>query len=297
MVLGVRYEPDWVCAMVSRGAGWCCSALVVLGLTGPVAARAQVDAPTSFDANIPYAHYYGTGTYRLGDQRVYALSLRARFPLGAFTPERVGFNIRASGMVAWQQIPVTDSLRATLPFFTIVPGMGLDIPIGRRVVLQPFLDAGVVRDVEFDTWLALGTVGTEVEWVFPWKRFEIGIEPTLGYSRTFSSDELARDELLAAYLMLDVRHGLGFRLAGEQADLGGYVLYSGFWGDTDLSGTVSTTVEIERQIEFGVSFGTNPRPKIWFLRLPRVSVGYRFGKELRGLRISFSDRRLRLPPR
>jgi hypothetical protein len=156
---------------------------------------------------------------------------------------------------------------------------------------------GVVRDVNFDTWMGLGAIGTELEWVFPLNRFEIGVEPTVGYSRTFSSDPLVEDELFAGFLMLDIRHPLDFRMLGEQADLGVYGLYSNFWGDTDLDATTSNTVEIERQLEFGVSFGLNPRPKILMFRVPRLSVGYRFGKEFKGLRITLSERRLRLPPR
>ena len=36
-----------------------------------------------------------------------------------------------------------------------------------------------------------------------------------------------------------------------------------------------------------ISFGSTPRPKIWKFQIPRLLIGYRFGENLRGVRIKF----------
>ncbi len=269
--------------------------VLVVAAALPRQVAAQAERP-SFDVNVPYAHYYGTGSYRFGDERVLALSLRGELALRAFTPERVGVSFRASGLVAWQHVGISDTLDATVQVLTLVPGLGLDIPLGRTVVLRPFLDLGAVRDVAAQSWFTLGTIGAGLEWVQPWEQqLEIGVEPAIGYSRTFSSDPRADDDLLVAGVALDARRRVGLRVFGEAADLGGYIKLIGFWGDTDLSAAPDEPQEIERQIEFGVSFGTHPRPKIWLFRLPRLWMGFRFGTGFSGLRIGFGDRRLRIP--
>lgn len=281
---------------LSRAASVRCSGALVLAAALPRAAVAQVEPPSSFDVNVPYAHYYGTGVYRFRNERVFALSLRAEPSLRAFGPQRVGIVMRISGLAAWQQVEVADTSRVTVRILSFVPGLGLDIPLGRWVVLRPFVDAGGVRDVNRDRWLALGTIGTGLEWVRAWRRFEIGVVPVVGYSRTFAGDPQADDDLFLAGVTLDARRRAGFRVLGEEADVGAYVLLGGFWGDTDLSADRGQTVEIGRQFELGLSIGTYPRPKIWLFRLPRLWLGLRFGNDFTGLRISFGERRLRYPP-
>lgn len=273
----------------------CAWPVVVLLVSGAPAAAGQV-SPDSIDINIPYAHYYGTGVYWVGEQRVYILGLRGRVQVHDFGPQRIGVAIRAAGTMVWQQVARGDSSWMTYPLITLTPGIELAVPIGSRALLRPFADAGIARHVEAAQWLGLGAFGMGLEWVFPWKRMEIGVEPRAAYGRSFASDPLFDDEILAAILQMDLRHPVPLRIAGAASDVGPYVLVARFWGDLDLDPT-SRVADVDRHVELGVSFGTNPSPKVWLFRLPRVRVGYRFGPNFRGLRIGFSDRRLRLPPR
>lgn len=259
-------------------------------------ASAQTTSADTVGLNIPWLHHYGTGTYELDDRRVFMLAIRAQPTILPFTDRPFGISLRLAGGLGWHGTEIPDA-QSTIRFFTFVPGVSFDILAAERLLLRPYVDFGFGRIATANEWLGIGGVGILSEWLFPWRRFELALEPEVQYTLTASKERLPDNELFMAALRVDLRHPLWFTWMGAQTDLGGYVEVAGAWGATDIDPSISQTVELRRHLELGVSFGQNPRPKIWLFRVPRFTVAFRFASDFRGLRLSFGDRKLRLPPR
>ena len=248
--------------------------------------------------NIPYINYYGLGAFRVGENRVAVLQIRVSPGLQSYENNRFGLKLRLAAWTTVLNFKLTQETPAE-NFFQVafVPGIEALFPVfKRRALVRPFFDVGFIRDYEFKSNAMLVGMGVVTEFIMPWRRFEIGIEPLAGYSFSNSREELLEDGLTVLGLKLDLRHALGFRLFGNVADGGVFINGNLLWGDNVPNLGLDETFNFDRQLEVGVSFGTNPRKKIVVVRLPRLSIGYRFGKDFRGIRISFGDRNLRLSP-
>ncbi len=70
-------------------------------------------------------------------------------------------------------------------------------------------------------------------------------------------------------------------------------MYGGIYGETgyflnslDFISVGGTPTDAQSAFEVGVTLGFyDTRPKIWFIRIPRISVGYRFRGDISGIRI------------
>ena len=184
-----------------------------------------------------------------------------------------------------------------IPFVTLVPGLEVRLRLSDRALLMPFVDVGVAWTTRTKDATALTSVGIRGEFLFPAGRFELALQPHVLVSEAWARDDFFGDGLFLTSLTADVRHPLWFTLGGSQTDIGVYGTVGRYWGDTDIKVGEAQIIELRREVEFGLSIGQNPRTRIWFLRVPRLSLGFRISNDLTGFRVGFGDRILRLPPR
>jgi hypothetical protein len=270
---------------------------LVAALTGSVTGPSRVDAQAAAltDINLPYLHYFGFGVFRVGDQEIWALRGRVTPVLRHHEEGRLGIAPRLSGSIAGLRAEsITEELR-TAALGSAAVGIELRIPLTERSLVRTYADLGMGFDFESDRDAVLGLVGVLGEFVFPWHGWELGLQPGFDLSGASSSVDDLDDRLAALQLKADARHYLGFHIFGNRAQLGGYLDLARFFGDTDLNATTGGTSFVNNQLEVGVTFGTHPRPKILLFR-PLLNVGFRWGENLRGIRIGLGDRLTRLPP-
>ena len=267
--------------------------VVLLAAAVPVQAKAQAGALS--ELNLPYLHYFGFGAFRVGEAKVWALRARATPSILDYKPRRVGLALRLSGSLIGIQtgdlIPEVGSIGVA----TAAMGVEARVNVSPRSLLRVYGDVGVAFDTKSDTTAAIGSIGALWEFVFPWKEWEFGMQPTADFVWSTTTAERFNDRLIGLQLKVDARHYLGFHILGNRAQLGGYVDVGHFNGDTDLGSPGTRSDFGDNQIELGVIFGTHPRPVFWFLK-PLLSVGLRWGSNFRGIRIGLGDRLTRLPP-
>ena len=96
---------------------------------------------------------------------------------------------------------------------------------------------------------------------------------------------------------MDARYPLGFTIGGSTPDVGGYFEPGFFPNGLSFTNSDGSRTSIQKQYEVGITLGFRDlAPKIWFFRVPRLGVGYRYGDGLTGLQIRIGgDRVTRLP--
>jgi hypothetical protein len=87
-------------------------------------------------------------------------------------------------------------------------------------------------------------------------------------------------------LGFDARHPLPFTIGGSQGDLSLYCIRRQYV-DAFIARDEGNSLEIQYTNELGFTFGTTPRVKLWFIKLPRIGIGYRFGPNVSGFRLNF----------
>ncbi len=71
----------------------------------------------------------------------------------------------------------------------------------------------------------------------------------------------------------------------SQPTVGAYGYAGWFFVPLEFTSQNRVTQDINAVFELGVRFGFQQRPKIWFIRIPSLRIGYAFGDGLQGLRI------------
>ena len=219
------------------------------------------------------------------------------------TPElegrTLGIRLRLTAIVGLAQFDdIADFDVNSVDLGAVLPGIELLFSTGQRSVLRPYVDLGWAASSSGGTTLFFGEIGLRTEFVFPWKRWELGLEPRLKAGYSFTDIENADLDSSTISAKMDARYPLGFTIRGQTPDVGLYLEPS--WHPNPISFTTTTGVEeaVHAQLEVGATLGFRYlAPMLCGLfRWPRLGIGYRFGGGTSGLRIRIGgDRVVRLP--
>jgi hypothetical protein len=69
--------------------------------------------------------------------------------------------------------------------------------------------------------------------------------------------------------------------AEEQSYAGVYFIRRQ-WVGASIARKGLDSIEMRFNNEFGLSFGADPKIKLWFITLPRIGIGYRWGPHVNG---------------
>lgn len=180
----------------------------------------------------------------------------------------------------------------------IFPGIELLFKTGRRSMLRPYLDVGWAATSSSQTTLVFGELGLRTEFVFPWKRWELGLEPRLKGGYSFTDIENADLGHVTISAKMDARYPLGFTIRGQTPDIGVYFEPSWFPNEISFPTSGGEQKSVTAQYEVGATLGFRfLAPMLCGLfRWPRLGIGWQFGDGTDGWRIRIGgDRVTRLP--
>ena len=265
--------------------------------------RAQVVDPSSLEGqidNFAFLHYYGTGTYQVGEQRVIVVKAPPIITIKPMTNEEIGWMIRTAGVLAVEDF--FDFLQPDLSkhrLFSVSAGVQMNMPVARYVAIKPYFDLGFGsdRDLEFES-LIVGA-GIESEIIFLPGRWRLALEPLLriAVSRRFPELEVGGD--YSEFILRGVaRYPLPFEMLDGQPDAGVYVSAGHLFDSLTFVSEEGEFVPLRAIYEVGAIFGFQwPLPSIGPFQVPSFSVGFQFGQDFRGFTIGVGgDWLTPLPP-
>lgn len=210
-----------------------------------------------------------------------------------------GVRLRLTGVIGFAQFDsISEFDINSVDLGAILPGVELLFKTGERSILRPYLDVGWGSTSSTETTLVYGELGLRTEFVWGWRRWELGLEPRLkgGYAFTdIDNIDLAHITISAK---MDARYPLGFQIGGQTPDVGVYVQPSWYPNDIVALDSGGEQKSITSQFEVGATAGFRfLAPMLCGLfRMPRLGLGYRFGDGTGGWTIKIGgDRVIRLP--
>jgi hypothetical protein len=165
--------------------------------------------------------------------------------------------------------------------FSVVPGFELDYLFDDWHVI-PYLRAGFsVASSSVDGWLY--GAGVRAERRADYHGWDSFVRSELAYAGVRYRNDTPNDRFLRLRQAFDLTRGVGWRVRGRELEFGVYSVW-------DLIADPPTAPMAEAreqpvQAEFGITFASRPRLKIWRFDAPRLGLGYRFAGELSGWRL------------
>jgi hypothetical protein len=236
----------------------------------------------------PFAFGDAGGDPAIPGTDVYDLRIPMGFTLIKPDDEKWGLRLRLVAYAGIYDFTIEEAVDLDLRFqsFAATPGVEFLVPVGGGWILKPFAEIGYGRD--FDNALDFGvwSVGMRTIVTWPVKNFHLSFGTKVQYLSTFTSDIAFDDDYGEIRLGFDARHPLPFTIGGNQGDISGYYIRRQYV-DAFIERDKGDPLEIRHTNEVGFTFGTTPKVKLWFFRLPRIGLGYRWGPNVRGVRLNF----------
>jgi hypothetical protein len=236
----------------------------------------------------PFALGFTGGESALSDTEVYDLRIPASFKIFSANDDDWGLRLRIVLYAGVYDFTFEDAIDLDLRFQSLAatPGVEFLVPVGKGWILKPFAEIGYGHDFENDLGFGVWSVGMRTIATWPVKRWKLSFGTKFQYLSNFISDSAVADQFGEIRLGFDARHPLSFTITGNQADLSGYYIRRQYI-DAFIDNELPDPLEIQYTSEFGFTFGTEPRTKLWFFQLPRIGLGYRWGPNIKGIRLNF----------
>jgi hypothetical protein len=108
------------------------------------------------------------------------------------------------------------------------------------------------------------------------------------YGSRYAYDGLNPSDFAAVSIEATSKHYLGFSLGKYKFVIHPYGKYGYYFESLLLETPEGDPLSVRNETEIGAKIQTDPRWKIWKLKMPRIKVSYTFGDGVQGLKIKFS---------
>jgi len=260
---------------------------MILLLVGQIHAQGGGGGPST-PAVHPFAFALGSGDSAASETKVYDIRIPMYFTLIPLEDRPWGLRLKMTVFAGVYRFTAEEAIDLNLRFQSLAatPGVEFLVPAGKGWLLKPFTEIGYAYDFDQDLGFGVWSVGMRTLVTWPIGKIDLSFGTKAQYLSTFTSDLDLADEFGEVRLGLDARHPLGFTISGSGANLSLYFIHRQYI-DAIIKREEGNPLEIKQTNELGFTFGTTPKVKLWFFRLPRIGLGYRWGQNIRGLRLNF----------
>jgi hypothetical protein len=261
------------------------AALCCVSFTSPLLAAEQVEDAVS-TINHAFATELGTGVYDMGGRSIFVLRLTPQHVLREPTEGHPGIRLVAPIAAGSFDFNPFNELEPEIPrrvdSFSITPGIEFDFPQGGDWMLSHWARVGgSFSEAEADG-LLFG-VGSRLTWTGERGGLSISRRHEAAVVNVHYRDGVDDDLFLRVRHAIDVRKTLG-RVTPTRRFMPGFYTIVDLVPDppdAPLEAGHQTVV----QLEMGLTFNTEPRPRIGPWRWPRLGFGYRLAGDFSGWRI------------
>jgi hypothetical protein len=264
------------------------SALAIcLLLVGRIHAQDGGDG-SSTPAVHPFAFALGSGDSAASETKVYDLRIPMYFTLIPVEDRPWGLRLKVTAFAGVYKFTVDEAIDLNLRFQSLAatPGVEFLVPVGGGWILKPFTEIGYAYDFDDELGFGVWSVGMRTLVTWPIGKIDLSFGTKVQYFSTFTSNLSLADDFGEVRLGLNASHPLPFTIDGNQSNLSLYFIRRQYI-DAFIARDEGDPLEIQYSNELGFAFDTTPKVKLWFFKLPRIGIGYRWGQNIRGLRLNF----------
>lgn len=228
-----------------------------------------------------FATDLGSGIYDLDGRTLQIYQFWYRKNLREATPDRFGVRFELPVTFGFFDFKPIDVLSHGIPTrvdsFSVVPGLALDYIVGDDWHVMPYARAGFsVASSSVDGWLF--GAGLRVERTTDFHGWDSFVRTDLAFAGANYRADIPNDSFARLRQGFDLRRGLGWKIREREVELGIYSIF-----DVVLDSPAEPLSQDDGsviQAEFGFTFSTRPRFRIWRWDAPRLGFGYRLAGEL-----------------
>ena len=254
--------------------------------TTPPTPQTREDAAVGKSINYVFATDLGSGVYELDGRSLQIYRFTWRRELRETLPEQMGVRFVlpiTAGFFDFSPVDVISHGPPTrVDSFSVVPGIELDFALEDDWHVIPYVRAGFsVASSSVDGWLY--GAGVRAERRADYHGWDSLVRSELAFAGVRYRRDTPNDRFVRLRQAFDLTRGVGWRARGRELEVGIYSIWDVI-ADPPTA-PVAGAREEPVQAEFGVTFASRPRIRIWRFDAPRLGFGYRFAGELSAWRL------------
>jgi hypothetical protein len=239
--------------------------------------------------NFAYAVVFGTGVYKVQDQKAFVFRVPFSYQLREPSSERPGMKILLPALAGYYDYDYDKILEGDLPgdaaTLSFVPGLELEYVMSERWRLKPYGQFGFGRDLKNDenAWIYVG--GVKSHYRIPYEgrfRFALG---SAGIFTGYDPDDGSNQSLGVLGLGLDAVYPWNISLFGKRTNLANYLIYYWYLDSPGFEQVDDQTKSVNGELEWGVALGFEEPPKLLGFEFERIGLGFRYGSDIKGIRL------------
>jgi hypothetical protein len=238
--------------------------------------------------NHAFATELGTGVYDLGGQSIFVLRVTPRHVLREATAERSGIRLVAPIAAGSFDFNPFEGVGAEVPdridSFSLMPGVEFDFVKPDGWTLTPWVRAGASFSDGHSDGLLFG-VGTRLSWSGEIDGIIVDRLHELVLASVDYHGDISGDRFMRLRNAVDLRASTLRLTPSRRLQAGVYVIADIVTDPPEAPLDVGE--QSMMQVELGVTFNAEPRPRIGKWRWPRLGFGYRMAGDFSGWRIVF----------
>ena len=241
-------------------------------------------------ANFSFASQLGAGVYGIDGRTVQIYRVPFEWELRPPTTERVGWDLTLPVTLGFFGYRVRDVVEADLPkhvdTYSFMPGIEASKLFGPRWRLAAFAELGVANVPTDSSANLIYGGGGRARYLFPLGDFHLRYACEVLYAGS-QVDQHADDTMVRVTNGIDALRPSRMSVRGEVVDYGPYAMNE--WFPKRPNAPVNSTGPpmSALQWEVGMTIGTVQPAYLWSIPLPRIGLGYRFGRDLSAVRLVF----------
>ena len=260
--------------------------LLAMGAYAQAPGETREDEAVGASINYVFATDLGTGVYDLGGRSLQIYRYTWRKELRETTDDQLGLRFVVpvtAGFFDFHPIDVISSGPPTrVDSFSVVPGIQVDYLLPGDWHLIPYVRTGFsVASSSVDGWLY--GAGVRVERHADYRGWDGFKRSDLAYAGVKYRHDAPGDQFLRFRQGFDFTRGAGWSARGRELEVGLYAIVD-LIADPPTA-PVADGEDAPVQFEFGFTFASRPRVKIWKFDAPRLGLGYRVAGELSAWRV------------
>jgi len=237
-----------------------------------------------------FATQMGSGLYSTQQQTTQIYRVNACIGLLSPLRHHWGINLRLPLAIGFFDYDPFTILKYELPpsvsTSALLPTCELQHYIHSHWLVMPFAGIGFGIQWSDKTHNWITNIGLRNLFIIPWEKWDIRLSNRFLHAILFSKRWTRADDFGLVESGVDLRRPLGIRLAGVNLD-GSLVLINYiFKTNPNLFFTSSQPQQQYIEWEFGLTLGAAQPTYFWGIRLPRLGIGYRFGRNGNSIRLT-----------
>jgi hypothetical protein len=257
--------------------------------SGPAAASVLRQSQQPI-ANFSFASQLGAGVYGIEGRTVQIYRVPFEWELQPPTAERVGWDLTLPVTLGFFGYRVQDVVEEGLPkhldTYSFMPGIEVSKLFGPRWRLAAFADLGVATVPTDSSANLIHGGGGRARYQFLLGDYHMRYACELLYAGS-QVDQHVDDTMVRITNGIDALRRTRMSMRGQVVDFGPYAMNEWFPKRPNAPVGTSGPPMSALQWEVGMTIGTVEPAYLWNIPLPRIGLGYRFGRDLSVVRVVF----------